>query len=150
MPPILIPNCELGPLLILLWSHEPRFFKNLIVATSRLELPQTASTTLMRGLDLHVAGWEVVWPVKGGTGLHLRSVGIIEVQSTVRFGWRCLLKRTVGIDATHAFSRSRRGSCQTPLAETVPKRSEMTANLEFRRTHSVHHASGAPRTDGMA
>ena len=77
----------------------------------------------------------------------MRAVVIVEVQSTVGFGWCCPLKWTVGIDATHAFSRNRRGSSQTSLAETVPKWSELTANLEFRRTNGVHHAS---RTNRMA
>ena len=81
--------------------------------------------------------------MESGAGLRKRSVGIVEVQSTVGFGRCRSLERTVGIDATHALSRSRRGSRQTSLAETVPKRSEMTAKLKFRRTHSVHRAPGA-------
>ena len=143
MPPILIPNCELSPLLILLRGHKSRFFKSLTVTTCWLELPQTAATTRERGLDLRIAGRKVVWPVESGAWLRKRSVGLVEVQGTVGFSRCCPLEWTVCIDATHALSRSRRGSCQTSVAETVPKRSEVTCDLEFRRTHSVHRAPGA-------
>ena len=76
----------------------------------------------------------------------VRTIVFVEVR-TVGFTRSFVLKRTVGINATHAISRSRRRSHLTPMANTVPKWSEVTANLIFGWTPSVHHAS---RTNGMA
>ena len=76
----------------------------------------------------------------------VRSIVFVVVGCTVRFTWSFVLKRTVGINATHAISRSRRRSHLTPMANTVSKWPEVAANLILGWTHSVHHAS---RADGM-
>ena len=143
MPPILISNSELDPLLIFLRSHESRFLKSLTFTAGWLQLPQSASATLEWGLDLPVARREVVWPVVRVPSMS--TTMIIEVSRTVGFAWRCLLKRTVGINAAHPISRNRRRSYLTPMASTLSKWSEVAAHLVLGGTHSVHRASRANR-----
>ena len=79
------------------------------------------------------------------TALRVITAVTVEVRCTVRFTWRCLLKRTVGINAAHTISMSRGRSHLTPMTNTVPKWSEVTAHLVLGGTHSVHHASRATR-----
>ena len=139
LPPILISNSELDPLLIFLRRHETRFFKCLTFTTGWLQLPQSTTATLERGLNLHVARRMVVCPVvailRVGTAL------IVEVRCTVGFAWRCLLKQTISINAARTISSTRWRSYLTSLDNTVPKWSEVTTHLILRWTHSVHHTS---------
>ena len=147
MPPILISNRELDPLLIFLRSCVSRFFKNPIVARAWLKPPEATSSTWIGRFKMHVARREMVWPVECGARLHVRTVVLVVVCSTIGFSWRCLLKRTIGINTTHSFSRSWRSTNRTSMSKTVPNVSEPSIHLIFRRTHSVDAAS---RDDRMA